>query len=351
MPELKELSFNPSDPSLWRYSFTHYNTHNTRREDFEEYGFSRKEMLAIMFLRKLRNTTVQQGLSLFITVEGRHRSGKSRGFHYISCLWSKAFEHDMKTYNVSDADQLLKLVERIQQEKIWCPVIIVDEAGNSLNSADWFEKMQKAVIKTLTVIGWLLPTILFIAPIKDLVLSGIRKMSHYHVRVERTNNRFARMTFVEVHYNSLRGKPYFKKPKVRYLGMPIKLKFISITLPPAHINDAYDEIEKTRKPIMLKDIRDEAMKSLIKQEREVIDFDRIADLISKNPHLFETDRSRPDKIRLDANLIRAKFKTSYRDAETIKRLAEKNISENSKAGVSPIEVLPDVPVQESPTAS
>ena len=292
--------------------------------------------------------TLDSPSGLFITNDWlvTHNSGKSRGFHYISCLWSKAFEQDMNTFNVSDADQLLALVEKIRSEGIWCPVIIVDEAGNSLNTADWFEKMQKAVIKTLTVIGILLPTIIFIAPNKNLVLSGIRNLSHYHVRVERTSNDHARMTFVEVHYNSLQNKTYFKKPRVRYLGMPIKLRYITITLPPKHINDAYDEIEKTRKPIMLKEIRDEAMRSRIKQEREVVDFDRIADLISKNPHIFETDRSRPDKIRLDANLIRAKFKLSYRDAETIKRLAEKNMDAINKGSVGP-EVVVDEPVQES----
>lgn len=318
--------FDPSDPALWKHGFHAHNAELEPTRDLKKMGFSRHDLAALIWLRNLRNTVSILGLSLFITVDGRHRSGKSRFFATVGALFSNAFEKNMDKYIISDADGLLNIVEHIDTNKIKDPVLIVDEAGSALNSADWYERIQKAIIKTLTIIGYLHPTIIFIAPIKDLVLSGIRKMSHVHVKITRNRNEYATIIPYEVHYNSLKGKPYYKKFRIVMFGQPLKIDAIRATLPPKHIDDMYAAIEATRKPVMLKDIRSDAMKAEIKQKRDVIDFDEISDFVVKNFEFFKTDRSKPDQRRVDSNMIRAKFRIPVRDADTIKRFAEKKLN-------------------------
>lgn len=318
--------FDPSDPALWKSGFQAHNAQLEPATDLKKLGFSRGELTGLLWLRGMRNSVVDLGLSLFITVDGRHRSGKSRFFATMGVLFSNAFEKNMDKYIISDADGLLNIVEHIDANKIENPIIIVDEAGSALNSADWYERIQKAIIKTLTIVGYLHPTIIFIAPIKDLVLSGIRKMSHIHIKITRNSNKYTTIIPYEVHYNSLKGKPYYKKIKVTLFGQPIKVNCVRATLPPKSIDDAYSAIEAKRKPVMLKDIRSDAMKAEIKQKREVIDFDEISDFVVKNFEFFKADRSKPDLRRVDTNMIRAKFRIPTRDADTIKRFAEKKLN-------------------------
>lgn len=315
--------FNPSDPALWRTRCYAYDKEMEPESEIEDLGYTRQELVALLWMRALRNVVAKQGLSLFITVDGRHRSGKSRFIAALGSLFSDDFHNNLNKYIVADADAMLRLVEEIDTKKIIDPFIVVDEAGSALNSADWYERIQKAIIKTMTIIGYLHPTIVFLAPIKDLVLSGIRKMSHVHMKVTRTTNNYACVIPYEVTYNSFKGKAYFAKYKLHLFGMPIKLNSLRVSLPPKKLDDAYSEIELARKPVMLRDIRNDALKAEIKIKREIIDYEEISDFVVKNPEIFKAESSKPDNLKFDANLIRAKFRSTVRDAQTIQRLAER----------------------------
>jgi hypothetical protein len=319
-------NFDPTDPALWKMRCYAYDQNLEPKDNLRELGFTRQELTAIVWLRGMRATVVSTGLSLFITIDGRHRSGKSRFAVTMAALFSKEFEKDMAKFIVTDADSLLNLVEEIESKKIFNPIIIVDEAGSALNSADWYERIQKAIIKTLTIVGFLHPTIIFIAPIKDLVLSGIRKMSHVYMKMTRSTNAYTVIIPYEVVYNSLKGKTYFKKFKITLFGMPIKINAVRVTLPPKWIDEEYGAIEAARKPIMLKDIRADAMKAEIKQKRDVVDFDEISVFVAKNYKYFESERSKPGHLILDHLLIRAKFRIPIRDAQTIQRLAMRKMN-------------------------
>jgi len=316
-------NFDPSDPQLWERRCYAYDAQMEPDGNITDLGFTREELIGLVLFRQLRAEVVKKGLSLFITVDGRHRSGKSRFIAVLGSLFSEEFKENLKKFIVSDANSLLNLVEEIDAKKILNPFIMVDEAGSAMNSADWYERIQKAIIKTMTIIGYLHPTIVFLAPIKDLILSGIRKMSHIHLKITRSNNNYACVVPYNVHYNSFRGKPFFSKFKLNIFGMPIRLNSLRVSLPPKELDAAYSAIELERKPIMLREIRNDAVKAAIKEKRDVLDYEEISDFIVKNPKLFESEKSRPDALKFNSNLVKAKFRCSVRDAQTIQVIAER----------------------------
>jgi hypothetical protein len=316
-------------------------------ETLWELGFTQSEFLAIAWLSRLRAQVTRTGLSLFITVDGRHRSGKSRCWVAIACLFSDSFAKDKKKFIVRDADDMLNLVEECDQKKIINPVIIVDEAGSALNSADWYENIQKAIIKTMTIIGYLHPTIVFLAPIKNLILSGIRQMSHVHVKMTRSSNSYSCAVPYEVHFNSLKSKAYFKKFRITLFGQPKVVDNIRVSLPPKAIDDEYALIEQERKPLMLRDIKEDALTAQIKKARDVVDYDNITKIVHDNWKKYAGSKLNETRKRVNELLIRAPFRLSVNDAKVVAMRVNRMLEENNDPKIeTEVEEAIEEPAQE-----
>jgi len=290
--------------------------------DLEEHGFGPRVMVALAFIKSLYDETHKKGLSLLITVDGRHRSGKSRLWATIGCILSPVFKAKMKERIVSSADELHRVIRDIQENREQCPFIMVDEAGASLNAGDWFEKMQKAIIKALTVIGYLHPTIVFISTNKDLILSGVRKQAHLYVKCVRSGESHATMIPYYLNHNPISGKTFYKKPKIRLYGETVTLNAIQYTKPPEEVEEVYKGIELEMKPRLLQSIYEDVTNAAIKKAKEVPDFNKMAELTIQHKEFF-TKKGKEDEVKLDEDLIRAKFKLSVKDSKTVKKLAAK----------------------------
>ncbi len=314
--------FNPNDENIWEKNCFAFDFSSEPDVDFSEYDLSSEDVLGLIWLKNLREVVTSQGLSLFITVDGRHRTGKSRFVATMSCLFDKTFEKHMEERIVQSAEELLRLVEKIDREQIKNPVIVVDEAGATVSSMDWFEKVQKAIVKTMTVIGYLHPTIIFITTVRDLVLSGIRKMSHVYMKVTRSNNRYACVVPYDIQYNSMRKKYYHHRQIVRINGIPITLNKVKVTLPPPEIDERYSKIELSRKPQLLQEIKDDVKKAKIKSQRQIPDLKELANSVAENFEDFKTSRSRAGDRRVDVDIIAVKYRVPYRYAKVVKREAE-----------------------------
>jgi hypothetical protein len=315
-----------SDPSLWSAPCRGYNPLCGPDETLKALGYTRKSLLALAIIRDLRNTVVQNKLSLFVVVDGRHRAGKSLMVFTLSWLISRSFKKNPARYIVKNAEDLLALIPQINQEKIYNPVIIIDEAGSSLNSSDWQERVMRAVIKTLAVIGYLHPTIFFIAPLKSQILKGIRDMCHVYIKVNRSNNNYAIVTPYTMQSNSLMNKVYAKKFKIHFFGQPIKINSIHISLPPKDLQEMYSKIELERKPLMLQDIRSDITRLAKPTRKKIVDVAGICKQITDDAVIrksLESKTSKPDNMKLNANLIAQKFQVSMVNAQTIKSILEK----------------------------
>jgi len=226
----------------------------------------------------------------------------------MGSLFSKEFRDNMERYIVSTSDQLLDLIAYIEKNHIEDPVILVDEAGASLNAADWFEAMNRAIVKTFTIIGWLKPTILFLAPNKDFILSSIRKMSHWLIKVSRSSNDYSTIIPYEQIHSSLDSKPISRKPRILFHGRLLKLTKIKVMLPPKSIDDKYDLIEKARKPLMISEIREDMIKTKNISLKPAADIDQLTEFVVQNPEKFSSGKKRTsNEWKIDADIIENKF--------------------------------------------
>lgn len=322
----KAVLADPYDDRIWGSTFYAYDSHLEPEDQLKKYGWTRNEIIGVYWLRNLRRVVKLKGLSLFITIDGRHRSGKSRFAVTMACLCDKTFEKDMEHRIVRNAEQLLELVSELDRDKVDCPVIVIDEAGASLSSNDWFEKVQKACMLTLQIIGYLHPTIFFIAPVKDLILSGVRKMSHVHMKFVRSNKQYTTLIPYEIEYNTLKGKYYYKKYVMQLFGQKIIVRRVKVSLPPKEIDDRYDKFEKERKPEMLKAIHDDSKKVEIKKAREVPNIEEIAGIIAKDPSRYIAKKSKPDNIIINEDRLAMEFRLPARWARLVKQSAEELIA-------------------------
>lgn len=327
--EYPEEIFQPRDSQ--GCIINHSYAYDFRRRDsfYYEAGLTRSHMMGLIFLRHLYSITHQRGMSLMITVDGRHRSGKSRMWVTIAALLDRGFLKDMEKRIVTDAEALLKLVNEIDQKKIRNPVIVVDEAGNALHSGDWYEKMQKAIIKTLTVIGYLHPTVIFITTNQDLILSGVRKQAHMYVRVDRYSNSYCLASIYHLKLNPLNRKQYHKKPRMKIDGERCILDHLKFPLPPKWLDERYEILENALKPRLLKEIHDDVMKADVKELKKMFDHEKAADLVVRNYRNFQNQRQRKKddrgEVNVDPNYIRAKLKCTISDATLVKDMAERRL--------------------------
>lgn len=336
LPELP-LDFDASDPRIWTRRCFIFDKSLEPEDYFTEHGYSKEEILALLWVRKMRHIVTKNGLSLFITVDGRHRSGKSRFAVTLATLWDRGFELHAKDRMIRSAEQLLDLVEKFQLKNTKNPVIIVDEAGASMNNQEYFEKMNRAIIKCLTVIGYLHPTIIFIAPLKEFVLKGIQKMSHVYLRVQRSSNDFCTIRPYDQEFNPFKQKVLMHRQKVEMFGTPIQIDRIRFYMPPKHINDWYDTYEKEMKPLLVHEIREGS-----KDKMRFKDMDpRAIELITKIKANLSTfsEQKKSGKLRINARFVKTSFGVSSELSHYVKTVIENEVNKGIK-----MEALSDGPV-------
>ena len=298
-------------------------------EPYAELPLSRDTLLFYVIMNDFYKRLHSLKMSLFITMDGVHRSGKSVFAYFMAKLLDPTFEENPKARYVKNPEQMLRLIREIKERKIKGAVILVDEAGASLNSAEWYDEMMRALVKTFTVIGYLNPCILFIAPVKDMFISSARKMSHYHMRFDRTSSMSSRADIYKVIYSSLRQKYFHKHPIIHMFHMKTKLCGIRIGKPPKWLLDEYAALEQENKPVLLDEIENDALaakgrREAKEQRRQKYDVEQIADDVLANMEKYESKRSRQGKhgFMLSSALIMVRKKLPAEIARAVKEIAE-----------------------------
>ena len=165
-----------------------------------------QELNALAFLKRRREQVHITGLTLLAHFDGRHRSGKSVSAALIAAIWDKTFLKNFERRVVHNAEDFLEEMRRIEKEGIMGAVILVDEAGQSMGASDWYQQFADAIQKSIQVFGYLHIIILFVSPVKDFLLSGLRKMTNMYIRVKRFNNQEANLIIYDIDYGLRKNK-------------------------------------------------------------------------------------------------------------------------------------------------
>lgn len=296
----------------------------TLSEELRELPLSQQEIVGLAYLKSCRDTVIKRGFSYLASFDGRHRSGKSIAAVTLGSLWDQTFYDNMETRIVQDHKEFADVLEGIDKRGLRGAVMMVDEAGTSMSSADWYENFMKAISKSVQVLGYLRPIILFVAPVKDFVDSRLRKMFHAYYKVERSNLQYSFLTPYNLKFNSIYRKTFYKKPVVKIMGETRVVSRIRLTAPPDIIK-RYSELELNRKPEMMKQFYKDIRQQELKEQKQDFDFEKAVDYVVRNYAAFTTKRSTDNNIILDQDMIWVKLKITNRLAKMVKREAEAKI--------------------------
>ena len=313
--------------SMWPHRRYAFHAELENEDELDVMRLSRSQLLAITWVKRMRDVITKVRKSLIITVEGGHRSGKSLFFFCLADLFDYTFFNNREDRVITDPGKLLELIKILQAKNTPNPVIIIDEAGATMNNQDFQQAIQKAIIKVLTVIGYLHPTIIFISTSKDFISAGLRKMANVHVRMKRNSAQYAWLYAYEFEHNSMFNKGWYKRPKIKVLGVPTRISRIKVFKPPQRIMDAYAEIEKKRKPQVVDDAMD-ILRPKTRQGRKLErqkQIETIMKEVQAAPERFAR-KLKSGKVVLNKYKIAATFKVAPGMADMVKHLVEDKIN-------------------------
>jgi hypothetical protein len=298
--------------------------------DSPYFRLKQNELMGIAYLKSERDHVVGKKFSLLASFDGRHRAGKSLTAATVGYLWDSTFWDNFENRIVQDHQSFMNALEYLAKSKIEGGVIVVDEAGVSMGSSDWYERWMKVLTDTVQMFGYLYPVVLFVAPVKDFVDSRLRKMFHVYYKVARYDNDSTTITPYNVKYNTINNKWFYKKPVIRIGGQEIQMRRLRITKPPAFLVDRYRNLELSRKSVMLDKFMGEMRRSESKDVKKERNIGKVIDFVERNYKLFESKRSKPQEIVLDENTIEYNQEIPHRLAKYVKTEVEKKMRDRQR---------------------
>lgn len=287
-----------------------------------------EELIALAYLTSVRRKVIENRFSNLMSWDGRHRSGKSVASMEFSWVWDSTFKNDFENRIIVDPDDLLKTIENAGKNfKLTGQIgtaIVIDEAGNTLSSSEWYESWAKTINKLVQMFGYLCPQISFVAPVSDYVNSSLRKMFHTHYSMSRFGNDFSTCKPYNLRYNSITGKRYPKQPVIRIDGLKTKIRSIKLRGVSSDIIERYSNLEPILKDKLLQDHLQSAYKK--EQEAEERDPREIVSEIIANYKFYLNKRNNG----LDPDIVAYAFRIKTNKLKYVIRLAENELKDALK---------------------
>ena len=256
-------------------------------------------------------------------------SGKSVQATLMGYLWDPTFHKYFERRIVQSPQEFVAAMEGIITDDIKGAAIVIDEAGATMASSDWYEKWIKAITKTLQICGMLKPMILFVAPSRDYIVSGMRKLIVAEHYLERWDNDRTNMNVYHVKYSTMKHDYYYKKPVIRIAGQTIQLKRMIMHKPPDWFIERYKNITEPRKVDMMATFAADVKRSMVvKDDDKEPDYEGIVrDVFMKREVFLGRGKTKEGYPTVDQTSIEIHYKLRPKYAGHVKHMVERKIQE------------------------
>lgn len=291
------------------------------------------ELLSVAYLKSIRNMVHRVGLSYLASFTGSHRTGKSVSTCLFAHVLDSTFWPSFEQRVVQSPYQFMSTMENIIKDEVYGAAIVVDEAGTTFSSGDWYEKWMKAIQKFLQTCGLLKPIILFVAPNREFIVSGMRKLIIAEHHMKKFHPKFSRMGCYHVKYNFMKkGDPYFfRRPIIRIAGQNITLKHINIFEPPEWFVQRYKNLTEPDKRERLSNWTAEVHKIISNREEEnEPDYDQLIEEIWTKKELFFGRVTKNGIQKVNQTEIEVSYNLKPKYAKYIADRIERRLLENKQ---------------------
>lgn len=288
------------------------------------------DLLSVAYLKSVRNMVHRTGLSYLASFTGPHRTAKSVSATLFAHFWDTTFWDHFEQRVVQSPYQFMSTMDNIIKDEITGAAIVVDEAGTTFSSADWYEKWMRSIQKALQICGLLKPIILFVAPNREFIVSGMRKLIVAEHHMKKFDKRFSRMSCYHVKYNFMKkGDPYFfRRPVIKIAGQNITLKHINVFEPPAWFVQRYKNLTEPNKKEMLSKFSVEVKNIFDGKENEgEPDYESIIEDIWQKKETFFGHINRKGVQTIDQTSIEVHYNLKQKYAKFIKDRIEHRLAE------------------------
>jgi hypothetical protein len=286
-------------------------------------------LLSLAYIRSIYNHVHTSGLSYLASFTGAHRTGKSVTASLFAHLVDPTFWVNFEQRVVQSPFQFMTAMKNIIEDDIIGAAVVVDEAGATFHSGDWYEKWMKLTQKFLQTCGMLKPIIFFVAPNREFIVAGMRKLMIAEHHLRKFSKDYTYMSCYRVKYNFMKkGDPYiFKRPVIRIGGRDITLKHICVYSPPDWFIERYRNLTEPDKLQRMEKWSKEVQK-IIGKEEETGDIDYttiIEDIWEKKELFIKTDLR--GRVKVDQLQIEMQYNLKPKIAKYIKEKIELRLKE------------------------
>jgi hypothetical protein len=286
-------------------------------------------VIFIAWLKDMRTQLVVDNQALVIGFEGKPRSGKSASAVTIAYMIDPTFWPNMEDRIVTTSEQLSEQLRLLRKNDIHGGVIIVDESGVTVASEAYYEKWYQELSKMFLIFGYINPCIFFCSLSRADTGTKFRRKFMQVVMCRRDKNNYTKLKAYDHQENPMFKRFDHRRKKVNLVGRHIIISRIRFGLPPKFILRRYKRLSEPGKDVMLEQF-DANMKLAklpkVKTAKFNTDYEGVKNAIRVNTSKYETNHSRPGRIRIEPSILRQEFHLTASDAVGIKKIMEKELS-------------------------
>ncbi len=195
-------------------------------------------------LNKIMHARLKHNQNFLLAITGSTGSGKSYISLRVGEVWCRYYfgkEFDGETFVCFSIAEVMKVLTEGGIKK--GDVIILEEAGTSLNALDFQNKVSKLFSFILQSFRSMNIILIFNLPVLTMLNKSARILLHAHFITHKIDydNEIAKVKPFFHQLNQTKGKSYWKYPRIKFNGKTVAIKKLNYSIPSKETRDLYEK--------------------------------------------------------------------------------------------------------------